>query len=104
MVTKEEIYGAISTVIDPEVGFNLVELGLIYDALINESNQVHVIMTLSTRGCPLHQMMIQWVKEAVEKMDAVDTCDVEIVWDPEWNISMASDHVKEALKASAGMW
>lgn len=104
MVTKEEVYGAISTVIDPEVGFNLVDLGLIYDALIDESDHVHVIMTLSTRGCPLHQMMIQWVKEAVEKMDAVEVCEVEIVWEPEWNVSMASDHVKKALKANAGIW
>lgn len=104
MVTKEQVYEAISTVIDPEVGFNLVDLGLIYDARINESNHVHVIMTLSTRGCPLHQMMIQWVKEAVERLDAVDECEVEIVWEPEWNISMASQNVKEALQAGAGMW
>lgn len=104
MITKNQVYEAISTVIDPEVGFNLVELGLIYDAIIDESLNVKVIMTLSTRGCPLHQMMIQWVKEAVERIDAVRECDVEIVWEPEWNISMASQNVKDALQAGAGMW
>lgn len=104
MVTKEHVYAAISTVIDPEVGFNLVELGLIYDAIIEDSNSVKVIMTLSTRGCPLHHMMIQWVKEAVERIDAVSECEVEIVWEPEWNISMAAQNVKDALQSGAGMW
>ncbi len=99
-VTKEQVYDAISTVIDPEVGFNLVELGLIYDAIIDEENNVKVVMTLSTRGCPLHQMLTQWVKEAVEKIPGVHSVEVEIVWEPAWNISMAADHVKKALGAA----
>ena len=98
-VTKEQVYDAIRTVIDPEVGFNLVDLGLIYDVDIDEENNVHVKMTLSTRGCPLHQMMQQWVKEAVEKISDVKEVSVEIVWDPPWNISMASENVKKALGA-----
>jgi len=100
-VTKEQVYDAISTVIDPEVGFNLVDLGLIYGVDIDDENNVHVKMTLSTRGCPLHQMMQQWVKEAVERIPDVKDVNVEIVWDPPWNISMASDVVKKALGASS---
>ncbi len=96
-ITKEDVFAAISTVIDPEVGFNLVEMGLIYDAIVEESCDVKVIMTLSTRGCPLHQMIVQWVKEAVEKLDGVDLAEVEVVWEPAWNISMAHDNVKAAL-------
>ena len=96
-VTKEDVYDAIRTVIDPEVGFNVVDLGLIYDVDIDDKNSVHVKMTLSTRGCPLHQMMQEWVKEAVEKIPAVKDVVVEIVWDPPWNISMASENVKKAL-------
>ncbi len=60
-LTDEIVYEAISTVIDPEVGFNLVELGLIYGVAIDGEN-VKVTMTLSTRGCPLHQAMMDWVK------------------------------------------
>ncbi len=97
-ITKENVFDAISTVIDPEVGFNLVEMGLIYDALIEEENcNVKVIMTLSTQGCPLHQMIKQWVYEAVEKIENVGAIEVEVVWEPAWNISMADDNVKEAL-------
>ena len=100
-ITKEEVFKAVSTVIDPEVGFNLVEMGLIYDAIIEKSCNVVVVMTLSTRGCPLHQMIKQWVQEAVEKLDGVGIVEVDVVWEPEWNISMADEHVKEKL--SGGM-
>lgn len=96
-LTDEMVYEAISTVIDPEVGFNLVELGLIYGVAIDGEN-VKVTMTLSTRGCPLHQAMMDWVKEAVERLDGVVLCEVEVVWEPAWNISMASENVKEILK------
>ena len=99
MVTKEKIYDAIRTVIDPEVGFNVVDMGLIYDVDIDENNNVHVKMTLSTRGCPLHQMMKQWVEDAVKRVEGVGDVEVEIVWDPPWNISMASDAVKKAMGA-----
>jgi len=99
MYTKEEIFRAISTVIDPEVGFNLVEMGLIYDASSDDEGNVKVIMTLSTRACPLHQMILQWVREAVEKLPDVKEVDVEVVWEPAWNISMADDNVKKALGA-----
>jgi metal-sulfur cluster biosynthetic enzyme len=96
-INKEKVFAAISTVIDPEVGFNLVEMGLIYDAIIDDACNVHVIMTLSTQGCPLHQMIKQWVYEAVEKLDGAGTIEVEVVWEPAWNISMADDNVKKAL-------
>ena len=98
MYTKEEIFKAISIVIDPEVGFNLVELGLIYDATCNENNEVKVTMTLSTRACPLHQMMVQWVEEAVmRELENVKHVEVELVWEPAWNPTMASEAVKEKL-------
>ncbi len=98
MYSKEEIFKAVSTVIDPEVGFNLVEMGLIYDASCNEKMEVVVTMTLSTKACPLHQLIVQWVEEAVLKeLPKVELSSVELVWEPEWNISMAQEHVKQKL-------
>ena len=96
-ITKNDVYRAISTVIDPEVGFNLVEMGLIYDAIIDENCNLKVVMTLSTRGCPLHQMIRTWVEDAVKKIDNIGRVEVEVVWEPAWNISMADDNVKRAL-------
>jgi metal-sulfur cluster biosynthetic enzyme len=97
MVTKEELFKEISTVMDPEVGFNLVEMGLIYDASCNEKGNAVVTMTLSTKACPLHQMIVQWVQEAALRVAGVNSCEVDLVWEPVWNISMADEHVKKAL-------
>ena len=96
-ITKKDVFEAISTVIDPEVGFNLVEMGLIYDAIVDDECNIKVVMTLSTRGCPLHQMITQWVREAVERFEDVGEVEVEVVWEPAWNITMADDNVKKAL-------
>lgn len=97
MYTKEELFLAISTVIDPEVGFNLVEMGLIYDASCDEEGNAYVKMTLSTKACPMHQLIQQWVKEAVQKMAGIKSVEIDLVWEPEWNITMADEHVKKAL-------
>lgn len=96
MVTKEDVYGAISTVIDPEVGFDIVSLGLIYDVAVDNAD-VHVTMTLSTKACPLHELIKQWTHDAVLKLEGVNACTIDIVWEPAWNITMANDAVKKAL-------
>ncbi|MGD9654168.1 MAG: metal-sulfur cluster assembly factor [Sulfuricurvum sp.] len=98
MYTKDQIFKAVSTVNDPEVGFNLVEMGLVYDASCNEENEIIVTMTLSTRACPLHQMIVQWVEEAVlRELPHAKSASVDLVWVPAWNITMASDTVKKTL-------
>lgn len=99
MYTKEEIFKAVATVMDPEVGFNLVELGLIYDAECDQEGNVEVTMTLSTKACPLHQLIIQWVEEAVlRELPNAQNAKVTVVWEPVWNITMASDEVKNKLE------
>ncbi len=97
-ITQEEVYAGIATVIDPEVGFDIVALGLIYGVKI-ENEHVHVTMTLSTKACPLHELIEQWVYDAVLKLEGVSTCEIEIVWEPIWNITMANDEVKKVLNA-----
>jgi len=102
-VTKEDVFKAVSTVIDPEIGFNLVELGLVYDAIIeDDGKKVKVVMTLSTRACPLHQMIVQWVEEAVlRELPEVEFVEVELVWEPAWNITMATEEVQKKLSGMA---
>lgn len=98
MYTKEEIFKAVSTVLDPEVGFNLVEMGLIYDATCSEEYEVIVTMTLSTKSCPLHQMIVNWVEEAVlRELPKVQKAEALVVWEPVWNVTMANDNVKKVL-------
>jgi len=102
-ITKEDVFKAVSTVIDPEIGFNLVELGLIYDAIIeDDGKKVKVVMTLSTKACPLHQMIVQWVEEAVlRELSEVEFVDTELVWEPAWNITMATEEVQKKLSGMA---
>lgn len=96
MVTKEQVYDALRLVVDPEVGFDIVSLGLIYDVIVENEN-VHVNMTLSTKGCPLHELLKQWANDAIKNIKDVKDVQIQIVWEPAWNIEMASDEVKKAL-------
>ncbi|NPA17556.1 metal-sulfur cluster assembly factor [Persephonella sp.] len=95
-VTKEEVYQALKNVLDPEIGFNIVDLGLVYDVDVNNGN-VKVKMTLSSPSCPLSGTILSWVESAVRNLEGVENVDIELVWDPPWNIEMASDEVKKAL-------
>ena len=97
--TEQDIYDAISTVIDPEVGFNLVEMGLIYGVEIKDEKDVIVTMTLSTPSCPLHEMLMNWTKEAVMKVEGVKSVVANLTFDPPWNPTMATDDVKKKLGA-----
>jgi metal-sulfur cluster biosynthetic enzyme len=98
MLHEKDVYDVIKTVIDPEVGFDIVSLGLIYAVKIQDKN-VQVTMTLSTKACPLHELIKQWTHDAVLTLEEVEACQIEIVWEPAWNITMASDEVKKALGA-----
>lgn len=91
---KKQIIDAISSVIDPEVGFDILALGLIYDIKLSD-NKCEITMTLSTKSCPMHDLLITWVKNAVSKV--VEDVEINLVFEPAWSIEMASEEVKQAL-------
>lgn len=91
---KKQIIDAVSSVIDPEVGFDILALGLIYDIKLSY-NKCEITMTLSTKSCPMHDLLITWVKNAVSKV--VENVEINLVFEPAWSIEMASDEVKKAL-------
>lgn len=91
---KKQIIDAIGSVIDPEVGFDILALGLIYDIKLSD-NKCEITMTLSTKSCPMHDLLIIWVKNAVSKV--VENVEINLVFEPAWSIEMASDEVKKAL-------
>ena len=95
-VTKEDVYKALKNVIDPEIGFNIVDLGLVYDVNVQDGN-VKIKMTLSSPSCPLSGTILSWVESAVRNLEGVKNVDIELVWEPQWTIEMASDEVKKAL-------
>ena len=85
-------------VIDPELGCNLVDLGLIYRTAI-DGGHIDVQMTLTTPGCPMHESLAFGVQTALLGLDGVDDVKVEVVWDPPWN----PDMMTPAGRAHLGM-
>lgn len=92
----EQIYQLLHEVIDPEVGVNIVDLGLVYDVDLAE-RVADVRMTLTTPGCPLSGYMEDSIHYVLGGMDTVDDTRVEIVWDPPWSPDMMSDAAKRQL-------
>jgi metal-sulfur cluster biosynthetic enzyme len=82
-VSPEQISDALRDVFDPELGMSVVDLGLIYDVAI-DGGRVHVTMTLTTQGCPLHDSMTEWVRQALGRLPGVEEVAVDIVFDPPW--------------------
>jgi metal-sulfur cluster biosynthetic enzyme len=74
---------ALGTVLDPELGMSIVELGLVYDVRITPG-AVAVTMTLTAPGCPIHDVMPQWVRTALLRVPGVEHVDVTLTFDPPW--------------------
>jgi metal-sulfur cluster biosynthetic enzyme len=82
-VAREQVTQALQEVFDPELGMSVVDLGLIYDVLIDEG-RVRVTMTLTTQGCPLHGSMTEWVRRAVGQIAGVEEVEVALTFEPPW--------------------
>ncbi|MEH7087112.1 metal-sulfur cluster assembly factor [Neobacillus drentensis] len=85
MNIKEKIISALKSVYDPELNINVVDLGLIYNIEITESNDVTITMTLTTLGCPLHDSITSGVRYSVEGIEETNKVDVNLVWEPAWS-------------------
>ena len=86
-LTEAEVLEMLRQVIDPELGQNIVDLGLIYSVAI-AGPKVSVTMTLTTPGCPMHESICAGVHNALLCLPGVDDAEVELVWDPPWHPSM----------------
>jgi metal-sulfur cluster biosynthetic enzyme len=93
---EKEIYEALRQVIDPEVGFDVVSLGLVRNIKV-ENGKVHIVMTLSSPQCPISDVILGWVKESVMNVNGVQDVDIELTFNPPWSIEMASEDVKKTL-------
>ena len=96
MATKEEVVQALRQVEDPELGMDIVDLGLMYDVEI-EDGKVKVVHTLTSMGCPVGPMIQQQVDEVVRALPGVEDVEVELTWDPPWTPDKMSDDAKFIL-------
>jgi metal-sulfur cluster biosynthetic enzyme len=94
--TPEQIDSVLRGVIDPELGLNIVDLGLIYDVAVS-ATAVRVRMTLTTPGCPMHESLVEGVRRALLTLAGVSEIEVDLVWDPPWHPSMMNPETREQL-------
>jgi metal-sulfur cluster biosynthetic enzyme len=97
MASEEDILRTLRTVNDPEVGVNVVDLGLIYGTEIR-GDTVRIVMTMTTPACPMHSYLTEEVREAILiQEEDVEKVDVQLVWDPPWSPGMISEKGKRQL-------
>jgi metal-sulfur cluster biosynthetic enzyme len=94
--TREDVFEALRAVEDPELGMDIVELGLLYDVEV-DGPKVKVIHTLTSMGCPVGPMIQENVDQIVRAMPEVDDVEVELTWDPPWSPEKMSDDAKFIL-------
>jgi metal-sulfur cluster biosynthetic enzyme len=97
MQTPDTIRKALRAVKDPELGLNIIDLGLVYDVEVSEAGQVHVRMTLTSPGCPAGGEIIQGVRDVVEDAEGVTGVEVELVWEPYWTPERMDPRVRAFL-------
>jgi FeS assembly SUF system protein len=97
---KPGILDALRTVYDPEIPVNIVELGLIYDVLVDAAGVAGIRMTLTAPGCPVAQSLPVEVANAAKTVPGVADARVDVVWDPPWD----KDRMSDAAKLQLGMW
>ena len=96
MITEDQVWESLTKCYDPEIPVNVVDLGLIYDVQIDNSN-INIKMTLTQKGCPMHSQITQDVKSKLMAVEGVTEANVEMVWDPPWNPQMISESARKKL-------
>jgi metal-sulfur cluster biosynthetic enzyme len=96
MPTQEEVVEALRQVEDPELGMDIVELGLLYDAEV-QGPRVKVLYSLTSIGCPAGPLIQQNIEEVVRSLPGVEDVETELTWDPPWTPEKMSDDAKFIL-------
>lgn len=96
-IQQDKLIEALKTVYDPEIPVDIYELGLIYSISQEKNNDIKVTMTLTAPGCPVAEEMPKWVENAIKKVEGVNKVNVEMVFDPPWDMSLMSDEARLTL-------
>ena len=97
MELKDKVIAEIKKIYDPEIPVNIYELGLIYDIIIDNNNNVKIDMTLTSPNCPVAESLPNEVKNSVKEIKEVKDVDLKLVWEPPWDKSMMSESAKLEL-------
>ena len=92
---EEEVWEALKEIVDPEVGANIVDLGLVYEVRVDNGNEIYVKMTLTVPGCPLMNILPAQVEERLSQIEGVEKVTVQLTFDPPWTPDRMSKELRE---------
>lgn len=93
----EKVIKVLKTIYDPEIPVDIYELGLIYDVMVSDTNEIKILMTLTTPNCPVAETLPVEVEEKVKSLKEVSDAEVEITFDPPWSQDLMSEEAKLEL-------
>lgn len=93
----ENIVKVLKTIYDPEIPVDIYELGLIYDVFVNETNDVKILMTLTSPNCPVAETLPMEVEEKVKSIDQVNNVEIELTFEPAWSKDLMSEEAQLEL-------
>ncbi|HWI28417.1 MAG TPA: metal-sulfur cluster assembly factor [Stellaceae bacterium] len=92
--TTEAVLAALHDVIDPELGYNIVDLGLVYDVTVDERGEAAIVMTTTSPGCPATAALREGARECTSLIPGIAGVDVQMVWSPRWTPARMSPEAK----------
>lgn len=95
--TEMEIYDELKTVLDPEVGINIIDLGLVYKIQYSEERGIEIEITLSTKGCPMGDVIMDNIQSTLKEKFPNKKIDIKLVWEPAWSPDYVTPAGKKAL-------
>jgi metal-sulfur cluster biosynthetic enzyme len=95
--TSEVARKALRAVKDPELGLNIIDIGLVYDVEVDEGGAVHVRMTLTSPGCPAGAEIMDDVRQTILDLEGVMSVEVELVWEPYWTPDRMDPRIRAFL-------
>jgi metal-sulfur cluster biosynthetic enzyme len=102
MVSEEEVREALREVIDPELGINIIDLGLVYEVEVDD-DRVEILMTLTTPGCPFGSIFDEMVRQEVGAVEGVNEVNVELTFEPSWTPEEMTEEARNELGHLPGM-
>jgi metal-sulfur cluster biosynthetic enzyme len=102
MVSEQEVKEALKEVIDPELNVNIVDLGLVYEIEV-EDDEVDILMTLTTPGCPFGSIFDEMVRQEVGAIQGINRVEVDLTFEPSWTPEKMSDKAKDEVGHLPGM-
>jgi metal-sulfur cluster biosynthetic enzyme len=94
---SEHVRFVLRSVIDPEIGLNIIDLGLVYDVTADAEGNVSILMTTTTRGCPATTYLKQASEDAASRVIGVASATTELTYDPPWSPAMIDEEAKKSL-------